>query len=162
MFKEEIELCNGVTAIFSDSDNVYLCSVPWHSRSIEVKFSTGKYSDEAQIEGLKATFERFWNNRETFNSDAQSDIKENLLPYIATHESSFELLPFPKVSEDDFDAEYWLDSVYILYSDGDAEVQMNYDKDGDELHSGELSVRISLDSDYRTYIAAFENIMDLD
>lgn len=157
MFSDRITLCDGIVASFSDEHNVYICYVPWLGRDIEVWLSAGEYNDESEIDSLKKTFEKFWSEKNKYLSAGQNDIKEKLIPYIAKKRSTDKKCYYRDISADDFDAEYWLTSIYIVSGiDGLGEVQLNFYKDGDEdsyecvfigrdLESGYLSFYIDLD-----------------
>lgn len=147
MFENRIDLCDGITASFSSENNVYICFVPWLSRKIEIWLSAGDYDDPGEIDSLKCSFEKFWNDRTNYLTLCQNDIKDRLLPYIYEKKKSGKRPYYPDVSADDFDADYWLTSVYILSSfDGDlGEIQMNFYKEGNEENSESFFVSRDFD-----------------
>lgn len=153
MFNNRLEMYGGFVAWFDEEKNVYVFNVPWLGRDIEVWLSSGDYEEDTEIEVLKKSFEEFWTNKEKYLNLAQNDIKETLLPYIATHDSGMAFLPYPKVSEDDFDAEYWLTSVYVVADSRMRELRFNFNKDDDDRHDGELSVTRDVDSGYLSFDA---------
>ena len=155
MIKDQIEVYGGFKAWFDEEKNVYIVNVPWLGRDIEVWLSNGDYEDDNEIEILKKTFEEFWTDKEKYLSLAQSDIKEKLLPYVATHDSGSEFLPYPKASVDDFDADYWLTSVYIIADSFGRELQFNFHKEDDKYHDQGFSVRRDLDNSHLSFDAGF-------
>ena len=124
----------------------------WLGREIEIWLSASDY-DDYEIKSLKITFEKFWNERQSLLAASQNDIKERVIPYIAKKRASIEYSLFSEVSADDFDADYWLTSVYIVSDlDGDyGEVQMNFYKDGNEDNYENFLVSRDLISGYLTF-----------
>ena len=152
MINRRLELCDGIVASFDDEKNVYICNVAWLGRDIEIWLSASDYNDN-EIKSLKLTFEKFWNERQSLLAASQNDIKERVIPYIAKKRDSNEYSLFSEVSADDFDADYWLTSVYIVSDlDGDyGEVQMNFYKDGNEDNDENFLVSRDLYSGYLTF-----------
>ena len=134
MINERIELCDGISAAFNYDNNVYICYVAWLGRDIEIWLSAGDYEDSAEIDSLRKSFEKFWTERSSFLTASQNDIKEKVIPYIANKRAADKHSTLPEVSVDDFDADYWLTSVYICsgFEEELGEIQMNFYKDGDE------------------------------
>lgn len=162
MFNSRLELCDGIVASFNEEKNVYICHVAWLGREIEIWLSSGDYSDVSEINSLKMTFEKFWNEKVDFLTISQSDIKERLIPYIAKKRASDKKSLYREVSEDDFDAEYWLTSVYIIGTIDEAygEVQMNFYKNGDEDLFESFFVSRDIDSGYVTFYFDYDIIAD--
>ena len=161
MINRRLELCDGIVASFDDEKNVYICNVAWLGREIEIWLSAGDYDDD-EIKSLKLTFEKFWNERSSLLTASQNDIKERVIPYIAKERASNEYSFFSDVSADDFDADYWLTSVYIVGDlEGDyGEVQLNFFKDGDEDNGENFSVSRDLRSGFLTFYADYFMISD--
>ena len=159
MIENKIEVYGGFVATFDEERYTYKFFVPWLSRNIEVWLSSGDLEDEKEMDHLKKTFERFWVDKDKYLKMGQDDIKSKLIPYISTHKSDIPHLNYPKVSPDDFDAEYWLTSVYIsAMTDSYTDVQLNFNKEDDELNLDELSVRRDINTGYLEFYAAFNPI----
>ncbi len=159
MIKDKIELCDGIVAIYDEERTMYKAVVHWLGRDIEVWVSSDPYESEEELNYSIKTFERFWLDRDKYLKMGQDDIRDKLLPYIAEHEAPNGILPYPKVSPDGFDSEYWLTSVYIIalenfYTD----VQLNFNKEDDEFGDSELSVKRDLNTGDVEYTASFEPI----
>jgi len=157
MINDQIEVYDGFKALFDEEKNVYIFKAPWLGRDIEIWLSSGAYEDEEDMKCLLEKFEQFWTQKETYLSKGQIDIKEKLLPYIATHENPIGF-PYPKVSADDFDADYWLTSVYIIADKYGADAQLNFNKEDDYLGDDQLSVVQDMNGDYVSFQAAFDTI----
>jgi len=151
MSTNKIDLCNDVTAYLTEDGHMFKCNISWLSRSIEVSLSSGDYGDEKVIEGMKRTFERFWTDKESYLDDAKSAIKARLLPYIATHDSRDPDVPYPEVSEEIFEAEYWLDSIMVVFDDDASFVQMNFDRNGGDKHYDEFCALVNIDREFVTF-----------
>lgn len=159
MVRRTIELINGFKATFNEEQNVYELKVPWLGREIDIWLSSGYYEDAAEMDCLAKAFERFWNEKQDLLRMAQDDIKDKLIPYISEHESPMKFLPYPKVTRDDFDAEYWLTSVYIVaMTDTYNDVQFNFNKFDDENHYEELSVNRDVYSGYISFDAGLNPV----
>lgn len=159
MYDSKIELCNGFTAYFNVDENVYFCNVPLLGREVRVKLCGGDY-DETEIEGLKTLFDRFWNDKDNIFKQGQKDIKEKLLPYMAKKKTNG-LFDYPIMSEDDFDADYWLTLVQIAYAeDLWNEVHLFFGKPDDE-EQDELCVVRDLDTGRVTFVAGSLPIDDI-
>ena len=102
MFNRRLELCDGIVASFDDEKNVYICNVAWLGRDIEIWLSASDY-DEYEIKSLKITFEKFWNERADLLKASQNDIREKVIPYIASKRAAKKYSTFPDVSVDDFE-----------------------------------------------------------
>ena len=154
MIKERIELCDGLEACFDTERNLYKVVINWLNRDIDIWLSTSNYHDENEVAGMIASFEKFYNDKENLLARGQNDIKENLLPYIAEHESPEELLPYPKVLPDDFDADYWLTDAYVIGGiDQYIDVQLNFNRYDDEDRFEELSILRTLNNNSVEYLA---------
>lgn len=164
MFRNKIELCDNLTAIFNEDRNMYLVKISWLGREIPVYLSTGFYDEDDEVEGLIKAFELFYEKKSELLKKSQNDIKELLLPYIATHEPKEGYLSFPKVTLDDFDAEYWLIEVAVLGgSDLDSDVDFYFDKlDNKEASDEMLSVYRNIDGDYLDFYAGLANVTQED
>ena len=162
MNSNRLELCDGIVASFNEEHNVFICYVPWLGRDIEIWLSAGDYDDVEELDNLKRTFEKFWNDKSSLLTESQNDIKEKVIPYIAkkrvTDKNSF----LPDVSADDFDADYWLTSVYIVsgFEDDLGEVQMNFYKNGDEDSDENFMVNRDLTSGYLTFYVDYDLISE--
>ena len=159
MIRNTIELNDGFKATFDAEQNVYKLKVPWLGREIEIWLSAGDYEDEEELDCLTRAFERFWTEKKELLRMAQDDIRDELIPYISEHESTIKFLPYPEVTRDDFDAEYWLMSVYIIaMSDSDNDVKFNFNKE-DENPGKELSVTRGMESGYISFDAGLNPVI---
>ena len=159
MVKSSVELCDGIVAKYNEERTMYEAKVKWLGRDIELWLSSDPSESEEELEFTVKTFERFWTEKEKYLMMGQVDIKEKLLPYIASHKSLTGIIPYPEVSSDDFDAEYWLTSIYIIALEGFyTDLQLNFNKEDDEFGDGELSIKRDLDTGHIEYTAAFEPI----
>ncbi|MBR4994098.1 MAG: hypothetical protein IKY04_07585 [Lachnospiraceae bacterium] len=162
MFTEKIELCDGIVAIFNEERNVYICCAAWLGRDIEICLSAGDYDDESEMDNLKRTFEKFWNERADLLKASQNDIREKVIPYIASKRAAKKYSTFPDVSVDDFDADYWLTSVYVLsgFDEDFGEIQMNFYKNANEDIFDCFFVSRDLNNGYLTFYVDGEIITD--
>ena len=160
--RSDLALCNGIVASFSEDKNVFICFIPWLGRKIEIWLSSGDYDDASELNNLKLSFEKFWNEKESLLSASQNDIKTRLIPYINHKRETDKKSLYREVSEDDFDADYWLTSVYICsgYEDEPGEIQMNFYKDGNEDCYECFFVSRDLSSDFLTFYFDFDMITD--
>ncbi|MBR6404270.1 MAG: hypothetical protein IKS48_12885 [Eubacterium sp.] len=161
MFNDRLELCNGIVASFNDERNVYICYVPWLGRDIEVWLSAGDYEDDIEIRSLEKTFEKFWNDKSQLLTASQVDIKEKVIPYIVKKNASLKIPRYKEITADDFDADYWLTSIYVLcdVGGGIGEIQMNFYKDGDE-DNDSFFVSRDLESGFLTFYVDMDMITD--
>lgn len=153
MINNRIELCDGLTGFFDEIRNMYVVKVPWLGRKVDFWLSSSDYESEENIEGLKKAFEVVYNGRDNYLAKGKSSIREKLLPYIASYEPEDEILSYPKVSIDDFDADYWLTDVYVQGGFGMDSVQFNFNPEDDEDRFDEISVEIYLDDNSVCYNA---------
>ena len=162
MYNERIELCNGISAVFNYEKDVYICRLAWLGRDIEVWLSSGDYEDEPEIENLKLTFEKFWNEKGSLLTASQNDIREKVIPYIHRERATNKYSVFPDVSADDFDADYWLTSVFICsgFEEDLGEVQLNFYKDCDEDSGESFFVSHDLSSGNVTFYVDCDMITD--
>ena len=162
MFNKRLELCEGIVATFNVEHNVYICYVPWLGRDIEIWLSAGDYDDDTEINSLKKTFEKVWIERNQFLATSQADIKEKLLPYIAKKNSSSKEHIYPNVTADDFDADYWLTSIYFIagFEGGYGEIQMNFYKDANEDNFDCFYISRDLETGYLTFYVDTDIITD--
>ena len=160
--RANLALCNDIVASFDNEKNVFICFIPWLGRKIEIWLSSGDYDDESELNNLKLSFEKFWNEKESLLLASQNDIKTRLIPYIRHKRETDKKSLYREVSEDDFDADYWLTSVYICsgYEDEPGEIQMNFYKDGDEDCYECFFVSRDLSSDFLTFYFDFHMITD--
>ena len=161
MFKNKLELCNGIVASFNEKQNVYICYVPWLGRDIEIWLSAGDYEDDIEVCSLVKTFEKFWNDKVQLLTASQVDIKERVIPYMVKKNASLVIPWYKEVTADDFDADYWLTSVYVIsdVGGGIGEIQMNFYKDGDE-DNDSFFVSRDLESGFLTFYVDTEIIAD--
>ncbi|MCQ2502936.1 MAG: hypothetical protein MJ084_04255 [Saccharofermentans sp.] len=157
MFNQRLDLCDGIVASFNEEQNVFICYVHWLGRDIEIWLSAGDYNDDIEINSLVKTFEKFWNEKSQLLKASQNDVKEKIIPYVVKKNASSKTPWYPEVTVDDFDAEFWLTSVYVLceVDGGIGEIQMNFYRNGDEdndsffvsrdLESGFLSFYVDMD-----------------
>lgn len=157
-----LALCNDIVASFDNEKNAFICFIPWLGRKIEIWLSSGDYDDESELKNLKLTFEKFWNEKESLLSASQNDIKTRLIPCIRNKRKNDKKSLYREVSEDDFDADYWLTSVYICsgYEDEPGEIQMNFYKDGNEDCYECFFLSRDLSSDFLTFYFDFDMITD--
>ncbi|MBR5973562.1 MAG: hypothetical protein IK020_00090 [Clostridiales bacterium] len=156
MFNNRTELCDNLVGYFNEERNMYEVQVPWLGRKVVFWLSSGDYDDDHEMDCLKKAFETVYNRRDDFLTMAKTNIREKLLPYIASHEPSDSFLPYPKVSVDDFDADYWLTDVYVLGDSCDMdEVQFNFNPEDDEERFSEISALISLHSGRIDYFVGY-------
>ena len=157
-----LELCDGIVASFSEEHNVFICYVSWLDRDIEIWLSAGDYDDVEEIDNLKRTFEKFWNDKSSLLAESRNDIKEKVIPYIARKKVADKYSLLPDVSSDDFDADYCLTSVYIAsgFEDDLGEVQMNFYKNGNEDSDANFMVNRDLTSGYLSFYVDYDLITD--
>lgn len=162
MFRNSLDLCNGFVASFNEERNVYICYVHWLGRDIEIWLSAGDYEDDIEVSSLVKTFEKFWNEKGQLLTACQNDIKERVIPYVARKNASSKVTWYPEVTADDFDADYWLTSVYVLceIDGGIGEIQMNFYKDGDE-DNDSFFVSRDLESGFLTFYVNMDMITDI-
>lgn len=150
MSENRIALCNGFTAYFNEDENAYLCQVPWLGREITVRLSGCDYDDN-EIADLKRVFERFWTDRDSLLKKSQVDIKKKLLPLIKEKKKTEKYCSFPDLSEDDFDADYWLTLVQIFPGPSGDEVHFFFNQYDDKEHYNEIYIERELDSKHLTF-----------
>ena len=153
MINNRIELCDGLIGFFDEFRNMYVVKVPLLGRKIEFWLSSSDYESEEDIEGVGKAFEIVYNGRDEFLSNGKNCIREKLLPYLASCDPDDDYGSYPKVSVDDFDADYWLTDVYVLGGCGMDSVRFNFNPEEDEERFNEISVEIYLDDNSVCYNA---------
>ena len=142
MNNKDIELCNGSVAYYDETNDRYECKIHWLGREITFKL----WCDEERLDELKDKFEQFWTAKEKWLSTCQKDIKETLIPYLPEAEPD-PLLDYPKLTADDFDADYWLTTVCIYQFVDDFNMQLDFCVDADMDSLDWISVNREFDSD---------------
>lgn len=123
---DRIELCEGIIAYPEDEGDVYSCKIPWLGREIEIRLYSSEETVDAVIETIKQAYESFMANKDNYLKMCQSDIVDKLLPFLSENESPCEYMPYPKITEDDFYADYWLSEVYIATGDLGNDMQFTF------------------------------------
>ena len=160
MIDSRIELCDGLIGFFDEFRNMYVVKVPWLGRKVEFWLSSSDYESEEDIEGLKKAFEIVYTGRDEFLSKGKNCIREKLLPYLASCDPEDDYVSYPRVSVDDFDANYWLTDVFVFGGFGMDSVQFNFNPEDDDERSDEIGVNIYLDSYQVEYYAGSNPIAD--
>ncbi len=159
---DRIELGDGIIAILGEND-IFSCIIAWLGREITVELYACEVDSNEGVESIKRAFDKFWNNKSVFLKQYQNDIIEKLLPYIAENESPASFLPYPKVTEEDFYADYWLSNIYIMTNEGFDEMQFFFNKTDGSEEDNCLSVNRYLDNgDIVSFTAGLNDIYPSD
>ena len=138
--KEEIKLCNGFTAFYSEDVGAYECDLNIGGNEVLVSLVCNPRDDDS-IERTLGTFEEFWNDREEWIRIYRNTIGNVLLPYLTNQPIYKE----EAVTTKQFESSFPLTAITLLEDDGYCLVQLSFSDTTDV--TTELCMSRELDND---------------